>query len=182
MNKPAQGNDRVAALVALSEDERKQLAAYAQIMPRGTSHEGQDLLNDAYIRWLGSDKPVEGPEQTANFLRGAINSIRSNYFRHEEVVRKYEGVRAVAEDGDEEDPLNQAVDPAASTEGPLFHQQVYDLCRHDEEVQLLLMKQWDRASPAEIRAELGWDETKYETVQKRKRRLMIRWTLEGKLT
>lgn len=182
LTKPVQGNDRSAALAALSEDEVKQLAAYARIMSNGTGLEGDDLLQDTYVRWLKSSKPIEGPEQTVNFLRQAISSIRSNHFRHERVVHRYEGIRALTEDGDEEDPLDQAADPTASTEGPLFHQQVYDLCADDEEVQLLLMKQWDRATPAEIRAELGWDETKYETVQKRKRRLMIRWTLEGKLT
>jgi DNA-directed RNA polymerase specialized sigma24 family protein len=181
LTKPVQGSDRAAALAALSADEVKQLAAYARIMSQGTGLGGNDLLQDAYVRWLASTKPVVGPEQTANFLRGAISSIRSNHFRHERVVQKYEGIRAVAEEGDE-DPLDQAADPAASTEGPLFHQQVYDLCADDEEVQLLLMKQWDRATPAEIRAELGWDETKYQAVQKRKRRLITRWTLEGQLT
>ena len=48
------------------------------------------------MRWLGSDKPMEDPEQTCNFLRGAISSSRSNTFRHEKVVRRYEGVRASA--------------------------------------------------------------------------------------
>jgi DNA-directed RNA polymerase specialized sigma24 family protein len=89
-------------------------------------------------------------------------------------------VRVVAEQGDEE-PLDQAADPAASTEGRLFVQQLYDLCE-DEEVQLLLMAQVDNATPAEIQAELGWDEKKYKAVQKKKRRLVIRLMLEGKLT
>lgn len=137
MNKPAQANGRSAALVALSADQRKQLAAYAQMMSQGTGNEGQDLLQDAFARWLSSDKPVEGPEETGKFLRGAISSIRFNTFRREKVVRRYEGVRAVA-DEDEEDPLDQAADPAASTEGPLFVQQVYDLCGDDEEVQFVV--------------------------------------------
>ena len=182
MNKPVQGNERSAALAALSEDQRKQLSAYAHIMSRGTGDEGDDLLQEAFTRWLGSDKPVEGTEQTLNFLRGAISSIRSNIFRHEKVVRRHEGVRALAQEDDEEDPLDQTADPAASTEVPLLVQQLYDLCNDDGDVQLLLMKQWDRATATEIRAELGWDEKKYQTVQTRKRRLMIRWTLEGKLT
>jgi DNA-directed RNA polymerase specialized sigma24 family protein len=180
LNKPVHGNERAAALVALNDDQRKQLAAYAQILSRGTGSEGDDLLQEAFARWLGSDKPIEGPEQTCNFLRGAISSIRFNTFRHEKVVRRYEGVRALAEEGDEEDPLDQAADPGSSTEGPLFVQQLYDLCE-DEEVQLLLMAQADNATPAEIQADLGWDEKKYKAVQKKKRRLVIRWTLEGKL-
>jgi hypothetical protein len=52
----------------------------------------------------------------------------------------------------------------------------------DEEVQLLLTAQADNAIPAEIQAELGWDEKKYKAVQKKKRRLVIRLMLEGKLT
>jgi len=47
---------------------------------------------------------------------------------------------------------------------------VYDLC-DDEEVQLLLTAQADRAMPEQIKAEFGWDDKKYDTVQKRKRRL-----------
>jgi DNA-directed RNA polymerase specialized sigma24 family protein len=181
LNKPVHGNERAAALAALSEDQRKQLAAYAKIMSRGTGDNGDDLLQEAFLRWLGSDKPIEGPKETCNFLRGAISSIRFNVFRHEKVVRRYEGVRAVAQKTDEEDLLDQAADPAASTEGPLFVQQLYDLCDDDEEVQLLLTAQADKASPDEIQTELGWDEKKYKAVQKRKRRLVIRWTLEGKL-
>ena len=76
--------------------------------------------------------------------------------------------------------LDRAADPAASTEGPLFVQQVYDLC-NDEDIQLLLMAQADRATPEEIKADCRWDDKKYETVQKRKRRLVIRLMREGKL-
>lgn len=117
MNKPVLENERAAALVALNDDQRKHLAAYAQIVSRGTGSEGDDLLQEAFARWLGSDKPIEGPEQTCNFLRGAISSIRFNLFRHEKVVRRYEGVRAVAEEDDEVDPLDQAADPASSPKG-----------------------------------------------------------------
>jgi hypothetical protein len=57
---------------------------------------------------------------------------------------------------------------------------VYDLC-DDEEVQLFLTAQADKATPEQIRAEFGWDDKKYATVQKRKRRLIIRLLREGKL-
>jgi hypothetical protein len=43
------------------------------------------------------------------------------------------------------------------------------------------MSQLGLATRAEIQAELGWDNTKYETVQKRKKRLIARFTIEGKL-
>lgn len=46
---------------------------------------------------------------------------------------------------------------------------------------MLLTAQADNATPAEIQADLGWDEKKYRAVQKKKRRLVIRWMLEGKL-
>jgi len=181
LKKPVQGDERQAALMALNEDQRKRLAVYAEISSRGTGSEGDDLLQEAFARWLRSDKPIEGPEETCNFLRRAISSIRFNAFRHSKVVRRYEGVRAVPEEGDEEDPLDQAADPAASTEGLLFVQQLYDLCE-DEEVRLLLTAQADNATPAEIQAELGWDEKKYKAVQKKKRRQVVRLMLEGKLT
>ncbi len=171
---------RAAVLGALSEEQRKRLAAYARIMSQGTGDEGDDLLQGAFARWLASDKPVEGPEQTCKFLREAISSIRSNIFRHERVVRRLEGERAVKKEDEEDEPLDRAADPAASTEGPLFVQQVYDLC-NDEDIQLLLMAQADRATPEEIKADCRWDDKKYETLQKRKRRLVIRLMREGKL-
>jgi DNA-directed RNA polymerase specialized sigma24 family protein len=179
LNKPVQGNVRADALNALSDDQRKQLAAYARIMSQGTSDEGGDLLQGAFARWLASDKPVEGPEQTCKFLLEAISSIRSNFFRHERVVQRFEGERAFKQE-DEEEPLDRAADPSASTEGPLYVQQVYDLC-DDEEIQLLLTAQADRAKPEQIKADLGWEAKKYETVLKRKRRLVIRLMREGKL-
>jgi DNA-directed RNA polymerase specialized sigma24 family protein len=180
LNKPVQGNVRAAALEALSEDQRKQLAAYAKILSQGTGDEGDDLLQGAFARWLASDKPVERSEQTCKFLREAISSIRSNIFRHKRVVRRIEGERALKQEHEEEEPLDRAADLSASTEGPLFIQQVYNLC-DDEEIQLLLIAQADRATPEQIKADFVWDDKKYETVQKRKRRLVIRLVREGKL-
>lgn len=180
MNRPAQGNVRAEALKALSEDQQTQLAAYAQIMSGGTGTEGGDLLHEAILRWMASDKPVAGPDQTYNFLSGAINSVRSNTFRHQRVVRRVDGVRAFKQHDEDEEPLDCAPDLAASTEGPLFVQQVYDLC-DDEEIQLLLMTQVDNATPEQIKTELNWDDRKYDAVLKRKRRLMIRLMREGKL-
>lgn len=180
MNKLVQVNERAAALAALDEDQRKQLAAYARIMSRGTGDEDDDLLQGAFARWLASDKPVEGPAQTCKFLREAISSIRSNTFRHEKVVRRFEGDRAHKQEDEEDEPLDRAADPSASTEGPVFVQQIYDQC-DDAEIQLLLMAQSDRATPEQIKAEFGWEHKKYEAVLKRKRRLVIRLMREGKL-
>jgi hypothetical protein len=95
-------------LTSLSEDQRTQLAAYAEIMSGGTGAEGGDLLNEAMLRWMASDKPIEGPNQTWDFLRGAISSIRSNMFRHQSVVRRLEGQRALKQGDEEEEPLDGA--------------------------------------------------------------------------
>lgn len=181
MSKPVHVKDRAAALQALDEDQRKHLAAYARIMSANTGEEGEDLLQDAFSRWLTSDDPVEGPERTYDFLRGAISSIRSNIFRHAKVVRRIEGVREVATSMEEQDPIELAADPGVSHEVTVFSQQLYDLCADDSDMQMLLMCQLDRATRAEIQAELGWNDTKYETVQKRKKRLVARWMIEGKL-
>jgi len=181
LNKPAQGNERSDALVALNADQKKRLATYARFMSHGTGDEANDLLQGAFARWLASKKPVEGPEQTYKFLSQAISSIRSNIFRHEKVVRRFEGIRVIAQEDDEDDSVEQAPDPAACTEATVFFQQLYDLCADDEEIQFLLLAQMKSGTPAEIQADLGWDDKKYKSVQKRKRRLVIRWTLEGKL-
>ena len=57
---------------------------------------------------------------------------------------------------------------------------MYDRCE-SEETQLLLTAQADRSKPEQIKTDLGWDDKKYETVLKRKRRLVIRLMREGKL-
>jgi DNA-directed RNA polymerase specialized sigma24 family protein len=181
LEKSVQGTDRAAALGALTEDQQKRLAAYARIMSPNTGEEADDLLQGAQLRWLASDEPIESPERTYRFLLGAMSSIRSNIFRHAAVVRRTMGVRVVAATESEEDPIELAPDSGASQETGVFGQQLYNLCTDDPDLQMLLMCQLDRATRAEIQAELGWNDTKYETVQKRKKRLVARWIVEGKL-
>jgi DNA-directed RNA polymerase specialized sigma24 family protein len=180
LNKPVQGNDRAAALEALCDDQRKRLVAFARIMSGGTDFEADDLFNEAALRWMKSKVPVKGLGETAKFMVGAINSIRSNYFRHDKVVRKYEGERAFRKDDEDCDPTEDASDFAASTDGTTFVQQVYNEC-NNEEVRDLITAQADNATPEEIKQKFGWDDTKYETVRTRKRRLVIRLMREGKI-
>ena len=156
------------------------MAAYARIMSTAPAMRAMTFCRKHFAVGWPPTRRWKGPEQTCNFLRDAISSIRSNIFRHKKVVRRLEGERAYKQEDEEDEPLDRAADPSASTEGPLFVQQVYDLC-DDEEIKDLLTAQVDRATPEEIKAELGWDDTKYETVQKRKRRLVIRLMREGKL-
>ena len=151
LSKLVHANERAAALLTLSEDQRKHLAAYARIMSANTGEEDGDLLQGAFTRWLASDEPVKGPERTYEFLRGAMSSIRSNIFRHAKVVRRYEGVRVVPESDEDDDPIELAKDSGVSQEAPVFFQQVYDLCADDEDIQLLLMSQLDLATRAEFR-------------------------------
>lgn len=182
LNNPVHGDERVAALGALSGDQRKRLAAYALLMSKGISDDHDDLLQQAQVRWLASKKPVEGPQQTESFLRGAMRNLRYNAFRHQDVVRRLEGERVFADADDQERPVEQGADPASATDGRLFVQQVYDLCAGDDELQCLLTMQADNATPDEIRAEMKWDEKKYKAVQKKKIRAVARWMLQGKLT
>lgn len=181
MNKPVQESERAAALSALSADQRKKLAAYAAIMSRETDFEGPDLLQEAFLRWLASEKPIEGPEQTCTFLYGAIKSLRSNWNRHDGVVRRTHGIRVAAENDSDDDSIDHVSDPTAAPDGHLVAQMLYDHCEGDDDVQIMLLKQFDNATAEEIRIECGWDQTHYETVRKRKRRLTIKWMREGKL-
>ena len=172
---------RAQALAALSPDQRKLLVAYAALRARNTGEEGNDLLHGAFERWLASNEPIAGADRTYDFLIGAINSLRSNIFRHAKVVRAAHGTRAVRDDETGHDPIEDASEPGQAAEAAVFCQQLYDLCAGDDDMQLLLMAQWDFATRSEIQSELGWDDTKYETVMTRRRRLAARWKLEGKL-
>lgn len=180
MNGPGQCNERAAALEAIDEDQRKRLVAFGRVLSGGTEFRDDDLFHEAVLRWMKSPIPVESPAKTAKYLFNAMNSIRSNYFRHDSVVQKYEGERAFRGDDEDGEPLDGASDPAASTDGTTFVQQVYDEC-DDEEIRDLLTAQADNATPEEIKREFGWNDTKYSTVLRRKRRLVIRLMREGKL-
>lgn len=171
---------RADALTALTDDHRKVLVADARLRARGIASEFEDLLNGAYERWLSSDKPVVGPAETCSFLRGAIRSIASNERRHAQMVKRVQGDRATSVDGGP-DPIEAAPDRAASQEDALLLAQLYEQFRNDPDVQTLLMFQEDGAERSDILRELGWDVTKYETVQKRKRKLVARLFHEGKI-
>jgi len=181
LNKAVQTSDRTRALAELSEDHRKKLATFARMASRGTPYDPEDLSQGAVLRWLQSEKPIEGAEETFKYLMGAIKSIRSNHVRREKTIARYEGKRAFETEDDEEALVEQGADPVEVTESSLFQDQLLDLFRDDDEVLELLMEQMVDATPGEIRKKLNWDKTKYETVQKRKTRKVAKLMIEGEL-
>ncbi|MFX7747993.1 hypothetical protein ABTK03_21680, partial [Acinetobacter baumannii] len=76
---------KAAALLALTADQRKKLAALAHVKARGTGLEAQDLLQGARERWLKSDLTDEN-DMVFDFLLGAVNSIASNDRRRRATV------------------------------------------------------------------------------------------------
>lgn len=180
MERAAAQPARADALRALTDDQRVKLEADARLRARGTSFDFEDLVQGAYERWMASDKAVTGVEETYSFLRGAIRSLASNDRRHASTIRRVHGVRSTASEGDP-DPAETVADPAASQETSLVLNQLYDLCANDPEVQALLILQDDGAERADVLQELGWDVTRYETVQKRKKKMVARLINEGKI-
>lgn len=168
------------ALLMLTPDQRKKLAALARVKARGSSLEPDDLLQEARKRWLNSDMPAEGIDATFGFLLGAINSVASNNWRRQATVRRMEGQRLVAVSVDSPDPVEAAPDRRASPEDAYLREQIYGLCE-DDEVRTLLLHQEDNASRAEILSELGWNVTRYETVKKRMMKWGARLFKEGKI-
>jgi DNA-directed RNA polymerase specialized sigma24 family protein len=169
---------RADALLSLEDGQKKALVAYARLRARGTVFEFNDLLQGAYARWLSSDVPVSTPEGTFDYLRGAIRNTVSNEFRRIGTERRLFGEREFAVDG-QQDPIENSPDPAGTQEDERMLAQLYELFAADPDIQSLLILQG--AERAEILAELGWDVTKYETVQKRKKRMMARLINEGKI-
>jgi DNA-directed RNA polymerase specialized sigma24 family protein len=154
-----------AALLTLTADQRKKLAALARVKARGAILDEQDLLQGAYARWLKSDSTY-GADTVFDFLLGALNSIGSNDRRRRATVRRFEGERLVAASADGPDPVELAQDLGPSQDDAYLREQIYRIC-DDEEVKTLLLLLDDNATRAEILAETGWDVTKYETVRKR---------------
>lgn len=170
---------RGAALDALDDAQMKKLEKISRLLAAAPMEPGE-LLNDAFLRWLQSDKPVESPETTFWFVVGAMKSIRSNAFRHADVVKRALGARVLsADDGGDGSELVPAGD--ASADDSRIAQQAFDLFADDPEVQDYILKLLDGAERAEIQAELGWDDNKYQAVQKRRARAVARFIAEGKV-
>ncbi len=169
---------KAAALLALTADQRKKLAALAHVKARGTGLEAQDLLQGARERWLKSDLTDEN-DMVFDFLLGAVNSIASNDRRRRATVRRLEGERLVAASADGPDPIEFA-ELKPSQEDTYLREQVYALCE-DDEVRTLLLHLEDNATRADILADTGWDVTKYETVRKRMKKWGIPLFKEGKM-
>jgi hypothetical protein len=171
---------KATALLMLTADQRKKLAAQAHIKARGTSLEGGDLLQGAYERWLKSDVAAGDNETTYDFLWGAINSIASNDRRRHATVRRMEGDRVVAASTGDPDPVEMAPDGGSSSEDAFLREQIYGLCE-DDEIRTLLVYQDVGLSRAEILSETGWNVTQYETVKKRMKKWGVRLFKEGKI-
>jgi DNA-directed RNA polymerase specialized sigma24 family protein len=179
--KPEAAGERAAALLALSADQKKRLAAYARILAVNLEDAQEDLLQTAHVRWLKSPVPVRSPEETTNFLAGAMRSRASNLRRHRKLVRAVHGDRSVPMSQEDEDPIELAPDGAASQDDSVFAQQLYDLSASDEEVQAFIMYRTDGVERSAVMREMGWDEQKYEAVRKRKLRMVAQWRIEGKV-
>lgn len=170
---------RGAALGALDDAQMKKLELISRVLAISPM-EPKDLLHDACMRWLQSDTPVEGPDRTYSFIRDAMKSLRSNNLRHAGVVKRALGDR-LQSPADAGDGTEQLTAVAASVEDSKVVQQAFDLFADDPEVQEYILKFMDGASRAEIQAELGWDDRKYEAVQKRRARAVAKFKAEGKL-
>jgi len=177
-----ESGDRSAALEALSGDQVKRLAAYANLCSNGLPEEGQDLLQAAYQRWLASDVPVKGAAETAAYLFGAIKSIRSNGFRRmrSEFAAFGERIEPDQHDEEAEAPVETVRANSAAADETMYVQQVYDAL-NDPELQLLVLHQSEGTARKQIQEELGWDDKKYEAVQKRKLRALAKLLKEGKI-
>ncbi|RYG99169.1 MAG: sigma-70 family RNA polymerase sigma factor [Alphaproteobacteria bacterium] len=170
---------RGAALDALDDAHMKKLTTISRLLAIAPT-EPADLLQDAFLRWLQSDVPIEGPDRTYSYVRDAMKSIRYNARRHLEVVKGALGERmhASEEGGD----VFEMLKPHHSTvDDGKIAQQAYDLFADDPEVQEYILKLMDGASPEEIQAELGWTKLKYQAVQKRRARAVAKFIAEGKL-
>jgi DNA-directed RNA polymerase specialized sigma24 family protein len=171
---------KATALLMLTADQRKKLAALARVKARGTSLEPDDLLQGARERWLRSDVETQGNDATFHFLWGAVSSIASNDRRRQKTVQRSIGDRVVTEGVGGPDALETAPDTGSSPEDNYLREQIYGLCE-DDEVRTLLIHQSVGTSRAEILCELGWNITKYETVKKRMTKWGARLLKEGKI-
>jgi hypothetical protein len=169
---------KASALLTLTADQRKKLAALARVKARGTTLQADDLLQGARARWLNPDS--KAGDDAFEVLSGAVNSIASNDRRRSATVRRVEGKRLVAASVDAPDPIELAQDLGPSQEDAYLREQIFKICK-DEEVETLLILLGDNATRAEILVETRWDVTNYETVMKRMKKWGASLYKEGKL-
>lgn len=180
-NATAAQSARSAALAALDADQKRKLALFAKACSRGLPEDGDDLLQSAYARWLSSEEPIGDAEQTYDYLIGALNSLRFNAHRHGRAEKRTFGQRLEPASNEVADPRDAVPSSAPSAEDSTLAHQLYELMAGDEEMQMLLLHQSERTPRADIQKETGWDDRKYETVQKRKIRAVAKFKLQGKI-
>lgn len=174
---PARSN----ALAALDADQKRALAAFAKICSRGLPDDGEDLLQTAYRRWLSSDEPVGGSEQTFHYLMGALSSLRSNAHRRARSEKRVFGQRLEPDTNEGDDPRHAVEADQLSAEDATLAHQLYELMAGDQEIQMLLLHQVEGTPRADIQREMEWDDRRYEAVQKRKIRAVAKLRLQGKI-
>lgn len=172
---------RSAALAALDADQKRALAAFAKICSSGLLDDADDLLQSAYRRWLSSEEPIEGPEQTFVYLMGALSSLRFNAHRRARSEKKAFGQRLEPDNNGDADPRDAVEAEQMSAEDAVLAHQLYELMAGDQEIQMLLLHQSENAPRAEIQKEMDWDDLKYEAVQKRRIRAVAKLKLQGKI-
>lgn len=186
---PADDQQRRAdALRALGRDQCLRLMAWANICGRrsgSAAAAGEDLLQSAYERWLRSDTDIGGSLDTARYLMGAIRSIASNEGRD----AKTDAMGYLVEQ--DADAVNNPMDTAAGksaaddaareAQSSAFVQSLYDQLGHEPELQLLILYRAQDLPRREIQQELGWDDKKYDAVEKRRTRAAAKLMREGKL-
>jgi hypothetical protein len=169
-------------LEAIDPVDQRRLAGLARLLARGTGDEGCDLLQSAIVRWLqASSEEMPTPKAAYAFIRDAMFSVRSNRFRQLGRQRSELGGRLAQATADAMDPVENVCDRTASVEDQAFAQQVYDKLADDEELLAYLMGRFEHASRSTIKSDNKWDDNRYDAVQKRFRRMMLKLQSEGAL-
>lgn len=164
----------------LSEVEILKLGQIAKIFSHKTGGlmAADDLLNEALIVIASGKRKFPRRLSLLEFFAGTLKSIVFNE------MRKAKRILAIAEDDPENDPVLNAVDKSINIENEAIAEQfldrIYGLVKDDDEMTLLVMARCDGLSPDEVCDTAGWNRTKYNSVQKRLRRVLNKHFPNGK--
>lgn len=146
----------------------------------GCQMEADDLLQDAITSVLSGDRKFPRNVNPIAFFAQTMKSIAFNERR-----KTFDTITTIDNELDN-DPVNNIaannIDLEIEVSASQEIKRIYDLFENDDDVATFLIEKDEGKSPDEICKSLGWNRTKYDSVQKRLRRSLNKHFPNGRET
>ena len=171
--------ESVAALRQLSDDDLRRLEQLARVRVIGLyAVDWRDLLHEAIARLLDGSRRWPRDVSLVVFLRETMRSIASDHWRRLEKPLLVAESELGGNEETGEGALNNAMDPTASPERRVSAAEtlarIEKAFKGDEDALKVMAGMAIGKSPQEIQEEIGMNQTRYASTQRRIRRGLAR--------